>query len=72
MTERSPNPFETAIRQHGVMHVVLKADDLMRADSSMTRSDAEQLMSKLGPLLASEMIRTGVQLAIELRRQVMQ
>jgi hypothetical protein len=67
MTERAPNPFETAIRQHGVMNVALQAADLMHADSSLTQKDAERLMSMLGPILASAMIQAGVKLAIQLR-----
>jgi hypothetical protein len=67
MTERAPNPFETAIRQQGVMNVALKAADLMHADSTLTRKDAERLISKLGPILAGAMIQAGVKLAIQLR-----
>ena len=66
MTERLPNPFETAIRQHGMMNVTLKADDLMHADPSLARADAERLMAMLGPILAGAMIRTGVELALQL------
>ncbi len=69
MNERLPNPFETAVRQHGVMNVSLKADDLMHADSSLTRPEAESLIAKLGPILASAMIHTGVKLAIQLRKE---
>jgi hypothetical protein len=66
MSERMPNPFETAVRQHGLMNVSLKADDLMHADPSLTRSDAERLLSMLGPILAGAMIRTGIDLALKL------
>jgi hypothetical protein len=52
MTERAPNPFETAIRQHGVMNVALQAADLMHADPSLTQKDAERLISMLRHLVA--------------------
>ncbi len=69
MTERLPNPFETAVRQHGVMHVALKVDDLIAADPSLDRADAERLLMRLGPILAHTMIQVGVGLALKLHAE---
>ena len=47
----------------------MTSDDLMTADPSLTRSDAERLLSLLGPILAGAMIRTGVELALKLFKE---
>ncbi len=69
MTERLPNPFETAVRQHGILYVTLKVDDLIAADPSLDRADAVRLLMKLGPILASTMIHAGVDLALKLHAE---
>jgi hypothetical protein len=66
MSIRRPNLFDMGRVDY--MNVVLKVEDLLDADATLSRADAEQLIQQHGSKIATAMIRAGIETAIRLKR----